>query len=109
MRMEEMRDRITFQTPKIEESLVKSLEPKHEDFATVWAKVEYLKGKEFWEAKAVNTETTVRFIIRHRKSIGNDMRVLYDNKFYNITSVMPLDNTRKWLVVLGSEVVNSGV
>lgn len=109
MRIEEMRDRITFQTPKIEESPVKSLELQYDDFATVWAKVEYLKGREFWEAKAVNAETAVRFIIRYRKNIGNDMRVLYDKKFYNITSIMPLDNTRKWLVVLGSEVVNSGI
>lgn len=109
MKMEEMRDRITFQTPKIEESPVKSLKSQYDDFVTVWAKVEYLKGREFWEAKAVNAETTVRFIIRYRKNISNDMRVLYDNKFYSITSVMLLDNTRKWLVVLGSEVVNSGV
>lgn len=109
MRMEEMRDRITFQTLKIEESPVKSLAPKYDDFVTVWAKVEYLKGREFWEAKAVNAETTVRFIIRYRKDIKNDMRVLYDKKFYNVTSVMQLDNTGKWLVALGSEVVNSGV
>lgn len=109
MRMEEMRDRITFQVPKIEESPVKSLEPQYDDFVTVWAKVEYLKGREFWEAKAVNAETIVRFIIRYRKNISNDMRVFYDNKFYDITSVMLLDNTRKWLVVLGSEVVNSGI
>jgi len=107
--MEEMRDRITFQVPKIEESPVKSLEPQYDDFVTVWAKVEYLKGREFWEAKAVNAETIVRFIIRYRKNISNDMRVFYDNKFYDITSVMLLDNTRKWLVVLGSEVVNSGI
>lgn len=109
MRMEEMRDRITFQVPMPHDGPVQPLEPEYDNYTTVWAKVEYLKGREFWEAKAVNAETTVRFIIRHRNDIKNDMRVSYGGKFYNITGIMPLDNTKKWLAVLGSEVVTVGL
>lgn len=110
MRMEEMRDRITFQTPKPHNGPVKPLEPEHDNYTTVWAKVEYLKGREFWEAKANNAETTVRFITRYRKDITTNMRVKCNDNIYKIVAPpTPLDNTKRWLVVLGKEVVTVGI
>ncbi|WP_315122335.1 phage head closure protein [uncultured Clostridium sp.] len=106
--MEEMKDRITFQTTKLHEGPVKPLEPQYEDHVKVWAKVEYLKGREFWEAKANNAETTVRFIIRYRKDIDTNMIVKYNNSIYNIVAPpTPLDNTKRWLVVLAKEVITA--
>lgn len=104
----ELRDRITFQIKPEQSGGVINLDPTFEDYCTVWAKVEYLKGREFWSAKAVNAEQTVRLIIRYRTDITADMRVKFGGNTYEIIAPpMPLDNKKRWLVILCSEVKHS--
>ncbi|MGD9700678.1 phage head closure protein [Acinetobacter sp.] len=104
----EMRDKIIILKRRESTGPVKPLDDgAFEDYCALWAKVEYLRGSEFWSAKAVNAETTVRFIIRYRTDIKPDMRVNFDGKIYSITAVMPLDNTRRWTTIHASEVAYS--
>lgn len=108
MNIGEMRDRITILKRKEAEGPVKPLDDRaFEEFCTIWAKTEYLKGREFWNAKAVNAETTIRFIVRYRADILPDMRIRFDNRIYNITAVMPLDNTRHWTMIHANEITHS--
>lgn len=61
------------------------------DWKPIWAKVNNLHGKEFWEAKAVQAETTVVFEIRYSKEIeGIDTkkhRLLFDSREFNIVFI----------------------
>lgn len=41
------------------------------NWKTVWAKVVNLYGKEFWSAKAVQAENTVKFTIRYQRELDD--------------------------------------
>jgi len=107
MNIGEMRDRITFQE-KVYSLDSPYVSNTYSNYTTVWAKVEYLNGREYWNAKAVNAEQTVRFIIRYRNDITTKMRVAYNSMLYDITAVQPLDNKKQWLVVVAKEVITCG-
>lgn len=102
----EMRDRITFLKEEEWEGPVKPLAPGHIPYKSVWAKKEYLKGREFWAAKTVNAETTIRFIIRYRSDITPYMKICdgeytgeKEQTLYNIVAILPMDNKKQWLMI----------
>lgn len=108
MNIGDMKYRIEIQKKVETTGPIPDLDPEYENHCTVWAKVEYLKGTEFWAAKAVNAEQEVRFIIRYRKDITADMRVKFDGNFYEITAPpVPLDKQRKWLAIMGRQITPS--
>jgi SPP1 family predicted phage head-tail adaptor len=55
-----------------------------------WASVKNLFGKEFWEAKAVQSETTVKFKCRYDANITADLYIKFRDNYYEIIS--PPDN-----------------
>ena len=57
------------------------------NIATVWAKVTNLSGREYFAAAAVQAENTVKFTIRYMGNITTDMRILFQDKIYNITFI----------------------
>lgn len=105
----QMDKQISILKPKTQTGAVISL--KDEDkwdcdkpFYKLWAKVEYLKGQEYYAAMTVNAETSLRFITWYRKDIDTTMAIKYQNTIYNITSVNPLDYAKTWLVIIAKEV-----
>lgn len=61
-------------------------------FATRWAKVEPLTGKERWAAQQVNPEVTSRVTIRYTSGVTAKMRVLYGSRVLQIDAVLnPLE------------------
>lgn len=55
----------------------------------VWAKVNGLHGKEYWEAKEYGVERTVEFVIRYSacRDLTEKDRILFRGNFYNISSI----------------------
>lgn len=78
--------------------------PKWDDFATVWANIRPLRGREYFEAAAVNAETTVKMLIRYRPGITPDMRVVYNGRIYNIQAVIDVYEGRRQLELMCKEV-----
>lgn len=76
------------------------------DFKTVWSMVKTVRGNEFIQAQAVQGERTVRFIVRYTDGITNDMRILYDNRIFEITAP-PIndDELNRTLTIITREVV----
>lgn len=106
MEIGHMTERITILKPKVQAGAVVSLkdEDKWEKYRQSWAKVEYLKGQEYFEAMATNTSTILRFIIWYCRDIDTTMAIQYQNKIYNITTVNPLDYAKTWLIINAKEV-----
>lgn len=100
----ELRDRITFMKEKPCPGPVKLLAPEYEEYDKAWAKIEYLKGREFWAAKAVEAETTVKFKIRYRTDIAQDMKIDANGKMFDITGILPADNKKAYMFIYGEEV-----
>lgn len=61
------------------------------DLQTVWASKSNLDGREFWTAKAVQSENTVEFNIRYAKFVdtmdSRTHRIVHNTKAYGITFI----------------------
>lgn len=57
------------------------------DHASVFAKVEPLVGREYMAAAAIQAEDTSKFTCRYRGDLNASMRIVFDGKNYDITSI----------------------
>ncbi|CCW31115.1 putative head-tail adaptor [Xenorhabdus nematophila F1] len=57
--------------------------------ATVWAEAKFISGRELVAARAVLSESIVRFWIRYRPDIDTTMAIIFRGKTYAIQAVMP--------------------
>lgn len=78
------------------------------DIATVWANLRGLRGREFFQAAAVNAENTVMVTIRYRPGITTGMRLKYTaldgiEHVLDIYHVNPVGR-RRWLELACREV-----
>lgn len=71
----------------------------YKDYEKVWAECRFLRGRNFFAAKAANVKTNVEFIIRYRDDLDETMRIKYDNKFYKIEGIIPLDSTKMYISI----------
>lgn len=71
-------------------------EEKWEDYFKAFASVNNLFGKEYWEAAAVQSETTVDFLLLYTSKIKEmnttDYRIVFNKKNYDI--IPPIDNVK---------------
>lgn len=77
----------------------------YEDVVSVWAMAKTVSGREYHQAAATQNERTTRWIIRYRKGLSEDMRILYDNRVFEIEAILPDDEARETLTVVCKEVV----
>lgn len=61
------------------------------DVATVWARVQPIKGREMIAAQAAQSETAVRFYTRWFDGVTTAMRIVYAGKNYDITGIVDID------------------
>jgi len=78
------------------------------DVKTVWARVSNLYGKEYFAAAAVQAENTIKFLIRYTDGIDTDMRILFKDKQYNITSIDNIKYANKFIEIKAVEVDADG-
>jgi SPP1 family predicted phage head-tail adaptor len=79
-----------------------------EDFKTVWAKVSNLHGREYFEAAAVQRENTVKFTIRYLPDVNPSMKILFQGRKYNITSIDNIKYQNRYMEIKAQEVDKSG-
>jgi len=96
MRAGRLRHRLRLQQPTETRGADGSFSRGWSTVATVWGGVEVLRGKEFFEAHQMNSETVYRIVLRYGDAwagIADDWRV-YDetySKAYDITAVLSDD------------------
>lgn len=108
MRTEELKHKITFQNLTIDTNENGFEEEVWQDYLTVWAAVTNLIGREYFAAAAVQAEKTVKFTIRYLQGITDDMRILFEDKQYNITFIDNIKYKNKYIEIKALEVENSG-
>lgn len=69
------------------------------NFATVRAKKRPLRGRELIAAQAEQSETEVMFYIRYLSGVDRSMRIVHDSKYYDITSVVNVDERNRELEI----------
>jgi SPP1 family predicted phage head-tail adaptor len=79
-----------------------------QEYKTVWAAVTNLHGKEYFEAKAVQAENTVKFTIRFLAGIDQTMKILFQGKAYNITAIDNIKYRNRYIEIQAMEVESDG-
>jgi len=70
------------------------------DVATVWAAVLPLRGREYFESAKVNSEITVRIIIRYRSDVKPSWRAVSDGNSYDIVEIINPADSRTQLQLM---------
>lgn len=103
MRAGRLRHRIVLQSPTRTRDSTGGFTTTWTNEATVWAAIEPLSGREFFEIKQIQAETSVRVIIRHRDGITTDWRISHGGKFYDITGVINESERDRMITLFCSE------
>jgi len=74
-----------------------------EDYKTVWAQIQPLKGREYWQSQQVNAEVTHRITIRYLEGINSKMRVKFGDRYFEIEPPINPDEKNVELVMLCKE------
>lgn len=102
----QFRHRITFQEfVSVKDELGQESDGEWQDVASAWAMIKTLKGREYFHAASTQTETTSRFIIHYQTGIDSSMRIVYNERVFNIVEP-PIndDEMNKTLTIIASEV-----
>ena len=104
MRSGDLRHRITLQTFTTAPDSYGEPIKTWSDLATVWAAVEPLSGREFFEAQRTNAETTYRVRIRYRADVVPTLRIAYAGKTLEIQAVIDVGERRRELHLMCREI-----
>lgn len=104
MRIGDLRHRITLQKYNETTDDEGFSTQEWQDIATVWASVENLFGREYWQAAAIQAENTVKFIIRYRKDVTTDMRIQFQGQQYEIISIDNIKYKNEYIEIKAKEV-----
>ncbi|HIG0362060.1 phage head closure protein [Clostridium sporogenes] len=116
----EMRHRITIQKYNTYQNENGFDIEKWIDYKTVWAGMNNLWGKEFYAAKATNSENTIEFIVRYSKDLEkinskeyriktikdkNAIKEKDKYRYFDITFIDNIQYKNKWLKIKAIEVI----
>lgn len=74
-------------------------------FATRWAALEPLSGRELFEAQQLANKVGLRVRLRYLSEVTPAMRVLYGTRVFNIQAVINVEERNEELQLLCEEVV----
>ncbi len=101
-----LRHRITFESPSTDQDAAGGLTPTWTAHCTVWAEVQYLDGREYWQAQQTNSEAQGRITMRNRTDITPDMRVIYGTHTLHILTPFTNDPKNRMMRILFKEALD---
>lgn len=72
-------------------------------FATVWASIEPLVGKEYFAAQQMQSENTVKIRLHYMSGIKPTMRVIYGSRTLTIDSVINYKEQNREILLMCKE------
>jgi phage head-tail adaptor, putative, SPP1 family len=104
MRAGELRHRVTFQKRDVDPATGGLTD--WVDYVTVWAKVEDLSRRDYFQAQMLGEASlvTARITIRWRPDINPHMRVRFGGRVFDIKAVLDPDGRRRMLQIMCAEV-----
>ena len=73
----------------------------------VWANVSPTTGREYEEAQKLRAETTYSITTRYFDGIKPDCKILYNNKLFDIVSVLNIGELKSELKIIASEMITN--
>ncbi|TSJ91834.1 head-tail adaptor protein [Gilliamella apicola] len=88
MQSGKLRNQVTFQKQIKRTDELGQLVNEWVDVCTVRAEIRDVSGKEYQSSQAEQVQTDCKILIRYRKNITADMRVLCNGTYYDIKAVL---------------------
>ena len=88
MRAGQLKNRITIQQKVHGKDALGQTVDQWVDVCTVRAEIRDVSGKEYQSSQAEQVQTDCKILIRYRKNITADMRVLCNGTYYDIKAVL---------------------
>lgn len=88
----ERTERVTIQAPAVTKSDCGEPDKTWTDLETVWASIEHLTGREYWEAQQVQGERTLTFTFPYWRGLGYRHRLSYDSRYFDIKEIDDVGN-----------------
>jgi len=101
-----LQHRITFQKPVINTDENRVETQSWQNHKSVWSHVSNLHGKEYFEAAAVQKEKIIKFIVRALADIDESMRIVFQDKIYNIIFIDHIKYEKRHMEIKALEVTN---
>lgn len=104
-----MRHRITFQ--RFNGALGAYGDPRDKDdanwvdVATVWAAVDPVSGREFYEAQQSQSDVTHKIRCRYRRGLDTSMRIKLGSRVMEVRSIIDWEERHESLLIMAVEVV----
>lgn len=100
-----MKNRIRFESAAKTRDEYGGFSESWTEVATVWAAIEPLNGREFFEARTTNEDTTVRFRIRYRPGLDTDMRIVEPlfGLIYDIQEIIHVAHEKREMVIMATQ------
>jgi SPP1 family predicted phage head-tail adaptor len=75
-------------------------------FATVWAAIEPATGNTYYAAKQLESKTDGRIRIRYIEGLKSTMRIKYNDRIFNILSIIHPKEDRREIQIIYSEALD---
>jgi len=98
-----MRHKITLQTPPNDVTFGDN--GHWSDFATIWAEIKPISGKELMAAETIGSEISHKINIRYKSGIKPNMRVKFGVRYFNIISVINFNELNTLMQLVCKELV----
>jgi len=108
MRAGARRHKITIQTKTITTDAFGGPVETWATFATVWAAVEPLQGRELEKAQAIRAEISTKISMRYLVGLDTSDRITHGGKYYNILALIDPELRHRELIIMASEGLNEG-
>lgn len=102
MRAGQLRHRVTIQELAEVPNTYGEIPQLWQNAEECWASIEPLAGRELFAAQQVRPEVTHRITMRHRQ-ISPKNRIMFENRVFNIESVMNKDERNVMLTIMAME------
>jgi len=76
----------------------------YSDYATVWASIEPLQGRELEHAQQISAETSHKVKIRYNSNVASEHRVIYNDRIFEIEAVLNPYERNEQLVLMCKEI-----
>ena len=108
VRAGQLRNLVTIQSRQLVPNAQNERIQTYTDLITVWASIQGGVGREFWQAKQLNSEISGIMRIRYLAGIKPTMRVTFGNRIFEIVTVSDPNGRRRELVISYKEALDSG-
>lgn len=100
-----MRQRVSIQSASVAKNSYGESIQTWTETAEVWAAVEPLEGREYFQAQQVQAETSIRVRVRYLSGVVPTMRIIYGARTLEVLAVIDRDEQHKELHLMCRELV----